>query len=91
MPSPITHPLLSQHLYSLAVFLNMSFVSGPRISHPLAAVLVQLLGLHLLPSLDDSGLLDTSHHGFSLWVVQPSKYYKADPEGLGEGLCNLMA
>lgn len=50
MPSTITHSLLSQHLYTLVVFLNMSFVSDPRISHPLAAVLVQLLGLHLLPS-----------------------------------------
>lgn len=50
MPSTITHSLLSQHLYTLVGFLNMSFVSGPRISHPLAAVLVQLLGLHLLPS-----------------------------------------
>lgn len=51
MPSTLTHPLLSQQLYTLLAFLNMSFVSAPRISHPLAAVLVQLLGLHLLPIL----------------------------------------
>lgn len=51
MPSPVAHPLLSQHLYTLVAFLNVSFVSGPRISHPLAAVLVQLPGLQLLPGL----------------------------------------
>lgn len=51
MPSTFSQPLLSQHLYTLVVFLNMSFVRGAGISHPLAAALVQLLGLPLLPNL----------------------------------------
>lgn len=43
-------PAGCQHLYTKFVFLNVSFVNGPKNFRPLAAIFVQLLGTCLPPT-----------------------------------------